>query len=210
VSTGRKISIGIIVLVAALVAAETIRQKREDKRYQTYGKADSLIFALDRGNPVEIQALINNDRLILNATSVKGGSLPLHRAVWLGRMDIIQLLITNGAAIDGRDDWGATPLHCAAGKGDKQLAEFFLSKGVDVNSKADGGITPLILAVASTKNEVVQFLISKGANTSAKSRTLETAGSDFDLEKRYTPLQWAEHIGAKEIAATLRRAGAKE
>jgi uncharacterized protein len=206
-TTGRKISITAILIAAGLVVVALVRLRRDEKAGELIGMAEPLNTAIYAGDIKTIQTLIAEDKRIIRAIGVKS-STPLNAAVNVGRMDIVELLVTNGAPINnGPDDVSA--LHCAVGGGNRAMIDYFLSRGANVNAKAMGGVTPLHMAVNLGKSNVVALLVSKGADLNAKSTTPNFAGppSDFQL---FTPRQWALRIGEKDIAEFLRKSGAKE
>ncbi len=50
---------------------------------------------------------------------------PLHRACWLGYLEIVKTLVTHGAHTDKRDGrTNMTPLHCACLGGDKEVVQY--------------------------------------------------------------------------------------
>ena len=67
----------------------------------------------------------------------------MHRAAWGRHTEIVELLITNGADVNAKDDRGATPLHHAI---DKEIVELLIAEGADVNAKDKRGRTPLDVA----------------------------------------------------------------
>jgi uncharacterized protein len=97
--------------------------------------------------------------------------MPLHSAVARNQVKISELLLTNGANVNARQEGGFSPLHAAAQSGNLQMAELLLNHGADVNAKTDKGKTPLALTKeegqeAGPKEErdaVARFLIANGA-----------------------------------------------
>uniref|UniRef100_A0A3B4B5L5 Uncharacterized protein n=1 Tax=Periophthalmus magnuspinnatus TaxID=409849 RepID=A0A3B4B5L5_9GOBI len=69
----------------------------------------------------------------------------LHIASRLGKPDIVQQLLSNGACPDSTTSSGYTPLHLAAREGHRDIAAALLDQGAGqgVTTK---GITPLHLA----------------------------------------------------------------
>ena len=83
------------------------------------------------------------------------GISPLHLAVFTGNRQLCELLLSNGASVNARDNNGSTPLHIAALRGNKDIALFLISSGADVNIKDNEGNTPEDRAVFS---ELKSFL----------------------------------------------------
>jgi len=59
----------------------------------------------------------------------------LHAAAGLGRKEIVELLIAEGADVNAENDSGDTPLHWAAMEGHTKVAELLITTGADVNAK---------------------------------------------------------------------------
>ena len=108
-------------------------------------------------------------------------------------IEIVELLISKGADVNGKGNHGETPLHIAASGGQKEVAELLISKGADVNGKNGAESTPLHYAATI---EIAELLISKGAGVNARKAN---GGS---------PLHQAAYHGHREIAELLISKGA--
>lgn len=203
----RKLPLLVLLAIAGVLLAASVRLWRQNKGLELVGKAEPLNKAIWAGDFSKIRALIAEDKTILRAEGVKS-TTPLNSAIRAGRREIVDLLVTDGADINLPDSFGITPLHCAAGKGDKPMAEFLLARGAKVNAKASRGVTPLHMAVNSRQIDVVELLVASGADMTAKSITPEFVGTNLD--DLYTPLQWAVKIGQNDVAVFLRKSGAKD
>lgn len=58
---------------------------------------------------------------------------PLHISSRLGKQDIVQLLLANGADPDATTNSGYTPLHLAAREGHKDIAATLLDHGANLS-----------------------------------------------------------------------------
>lgn len=90
------------------------------------------------------------------------GVTPLHVAVLNGHLEIVKLLIADGANVNAKYNdnivpcmfcRGGTPLHVAAFYGRKDIAELLIASGADVNAKNYNGMTPLHAAADNGYNE---------------------------------------------------------
>jgi ankyrin repeat protein len=93
---------------------------------------------------------------------------PIHKAAEKGDVDVLKILVSQGADVNDNAGFGITPLHAAAGNGKIEAVQFLVSAGADVHAKLDDGRTPLYLAALAGSIEVVEFLVSQGADVHAK------------------------------------------
>ena len=98
--------------------------------------------------------------------NVEGASV-LQLASRRGNTKIIDLLLKNGANIEGKDKDGQTALAHAVIAGKSATAEALIKKGADVNTQDIGGNTPLIIASNYTNyalsTQVMRVLLENGA-----------------------------------------------
>jgi peptide-methionine (S)-S-oxide reductase len=122
----------------------------------------------------------------------RGAKLTLPAAVCIGRMADVTRLGPQASAEDRQ-----TALACAALYGQPQAVATLIGLGVDVNAYAPAEIhphaTPLHHAVDSGSLDAVKVLVEAGAALGTKDRLHQG-----------TPLDWADYLGRKEIAAYLR------
>lgn len=90
-------------------------------------------------------------------------------------IEIIKLLIENGADVNQTNEHKSTPLHYAVELKNKgtEIIKLLIDKGADVNAKDSAGNTPLHCAVSNSL-ENTKILIDNGADVNAKSRNGET------------------------------------
>jgi ankyrin repeat protein len=85
------------------------------------------------------------------ATAVTAFAAPIHEAAVAGDVELVEMLIENGADVDDRDVHGYTPLLLAIQAGHTDIAKVLIAGGADVNARAvnDGGedVTPLYLSI---------------------------------------------------------------
>jgi len=114
---------------------------------------------------------------------------PLHDAVEWNKVDMVKLLIRNGARLDVQDAYGLTPLHLAARMGSTGLADILLKAGAPVNARSTNGETPLMAAKKlSTKHRhVAELLILRGADPLSAFSGLEEIIEFFDGDISWMP-----------------------
>lgn len=106
------------------------------------------------------------------------GNRPLHYAVFSGRKDIVEALISKGAYLDITDKYGATPLHDVSGDSihrfDPKMARFLVKKGANPNAQNDEGITPFHLVSGFGHTDTIRLFIEHGGRANLKSRSGHT------------------------------------
>ena len=147
-------------------------------------------------------------------------------------IEIVALLLEQGAKVNSIDDDHQTPLHHAAANAESGTVSLLLSHGSDINSKNNSGVTPLHYAAGSTSDPtVIQLLFDHGAHinveddngttplhfaarqnrVSAIAATLLDHGARIDTKNRWgrTPLNMAvSQLANPEIVGLLLRKGA--
>jgi ankyrin repeat protein len=184
--------------------------------------ADIDIFAAAAlGFVDKVKALLNeNPNLVRHYYS--RGFRPLHEAAKWEEKEVAELLLSNGADINAKDNDGRTALHEALRRGHEDLAKFLAAKGANldiflaaalgltdtvddflkvnpqlIHAKDKWGEEPLHKAAEWGHIKIVQFLIAKGADISATSYSEE-----------WTTLFWAIRSGHKDVAELLISKGA--
>lgn len=119
----------------------------------------------------------------VNHKTEEDGFAALHFASFRGNLNLIQLLIQNGANMNQKNNFGINVLHVAA-QGDQPISLFyFKEKGMDIKSKDNRLSTPLHWACYSRSEVALCYLL-------AWIKDLE----DKDIEG-FTPL----HLAVKSV-----------
>src|SRR6266446_4002758 len=98
----------------------------------------------------------------------------------LTRVQLVELLIAKGAAVNHRDGDGGTALMYAAEDGDTPAVNALLRNGASINLADKEGETALMKAAASSCNqETVRALLSRGADVTARDHKGRNALDSF-------------------------------
>ncbi|MBJ7276249.1 ankyrin repeat domain-containing protein [Marinobacter salarius] len=157
-----------------------------------------LTLAIIRGDLAVARVLIGNGANV-NASQGPDYLTPLHIASAMGseafgdnslpidkQIELIDLLLTNGAVLQSTDGTGATPLFYAAESGRARTVQFLLEKGADPNARKNDMTTPVSVAAMQGNSEVVKVLEKTGADLIVAgnngSTLLHSAAAGGDLE----------------------------
>jgi ankyrin repeat protein len=152
-------------------------------------KSGNLAVAAMMGNTAEVQRFLKEGANV-NAKD-DHGQTALILAVELGRLEVVKLLLDEGADVNlGK------PLMYAADKGNVEIARLLLDRGADVNAKGPFG-TALTKACEKDHRATASLLLDRGAEVNAKDQNDET------------PLMKACARGYKETAGLLLDRGAE-
>ena len=184
-----KVDWGITQLIASWLEIELDRDKVEAGRTafvemlqqhsssDTSRSGDDMCSAVRRGDIDALKGLLAKGA-DTNTGDSQFGVSPLSWAALLGKTDIAEFLIHNGAEVNGRNRDGGTALHGAVFLGHADTAELLVRKGADVNATNDKGETSLYVMAANweTTEYIARLLeIEVDAETVKTGRT-EIAG----------------------------------
>jgi ankyrin repeat protein/L-ascorbate metabolism protein UlaG (beta-lactamase superfamily) len=151
--------------------------------------------AIQKGDIAKVKTLISNNKELINMKSEQGQT-PLHVCVQNGRLEIVELLISQRADINAKDGEGNTPLITALSFKKTNVAKFLLSKGADVNIKNAQNQPAISFALMNGLNELVAPILDNGQDVNER------------FEGNLTILLMATLIGNKEVIKLLFDRGA--
>jgi len=170
-----------------------------------YGQAEvtPLMIAAGNGN-TEIVSLLLKHKANPNLLDAEGKTA-LWNAIYSRKVDVVRLLLANGANPDQPRRDGYPPLVIAIGNlQDKDIAAALLDARADANAKDKSGMTPLHYAVEFNRKDFVELLLAKGADPNVRNNAGRTA---LDLAKVGLPPGGAIAVigpGATPVAASAR------
>jgi len=187
----------ILLAFAAFAQAGDPPSKLWDVMYRSanFKRLDQLKELIKQG--ADVNAPIGFDRMLRegeNPSSLKGTAWPLDVAVQQARVDMVKLLLANGAKLHG----GELAKAALAGNQDDSLAmtKALLQAGADANSRHDSFTALFWASFKGNKNSVKLLLAQPGIK-------LDETSVDGD-----TALMTAVEHGHAEIVELLLKAGA--
>lgn len=117
-----------------------------------------LILSTIAGHAGAVEALLDSST-DPDASEPYQGTTALHNAAFNGRLEVIELLLAHGAALDPLDSDGGTPLHWAVGNGQSEVIRLLVGRGADVNRKNNAGLAPIWIARYAADAEALVILL---------------------------------------------------
>ena len=119
----------------------------------------ALSYAVNNGD-IEIAKLLLTNKAKINDELLLAIKSPIVES----RIDMMKLLIDNGANINYADENEFTPLNIAIETGDMELTKFLITNGANVNSLMQDGVSLIVYAISQNNMDLLQILIENGAN----------------------------------------------
>jgi hypothetical protein len=119
-----------------------------------------LHFCASKGLTTSVKRLLSIRNINVNVKDVNG-STPLHYVAWKGHIEIVRLLLQNGAEVNMKSDGGSTPLRLAAIQGHVDILHLLVKNGADLEAQDNDGMRALHYATFTGHLLFIQELISR-------------------------------------------------
>lgn len=134
---------------------------------------DELFTSIRNGDISKVKNYLDSQPQSINQISKEGFS-PLILAAYTGSFELVQLLVSRGAAVNHTSAMG-TALMAAIVKNHVAVVQFLLEQGAEVNVWDDRGTTPLIYAVQFKNHEILKLLLNHKPDTTHTDKNGKTA-----------------------------------
>ncbi|MEM6333252.1 MAG: ankyrin repeat domain-containing protein [Planctomycetota bacterium] len=132
-----------------------------ETRYQPF------IAAIQGGDVAEVAAALDRDPSLIRTRLNAHNRTALHQAAWLGKTDVVRLLLDRGAEVNARDRGdNAYPIHFAAEMGFLDIVRMLVDAGAEVRGGGDThglGVIGWATCFNQVRTEVAEYLLSRGA-----------------------------------------------
>ncbi len=145
-------------------AITAIKNERELQRFKVF----AFWAACSRGNPDIAQYLIEQGGIDVNRTRVSGGPTPLHLVLQLNHIEVMKVLLKNGADVNQETDAFHTPFMWAVRLGKPENVAILLAHNADINTVSND-VSALHIAVGSGNAGMLEFLLEEGADVNINS-----------------------------------------
>jgi ankyrin repeat protein len=188
-----------------------------------------LHFAANIGDIDQVKQALQ-DKVPINSPEERKQTTAVMFAAERGRLDIVELLVANGADINYANRNGLTALHAASYGNHLDVVKFLLEKGADINAIERKGKTPLYYAAITDAADTAQFLIANNADVNARgergwppifaaaennsvnvAKQLIEQGAEINIKtetEHYSPLLSASYYNSVEMVELLLDVGA--
>jgi DNA-directed RNA polymerase specialized sigma24 family protein len=171
---------GVLPMVEASLEAQ--RPSRSPK----FSNVILLYAAIRRADTAAVAQLVEADPSLVEAEEAwavdegrsaglvwPGRATPLIRAAEAGHLDIVEVLLGAGAAVEGQChcETGESALWAAVANGRAGVAARLLEAGADPNCSSDSGTTALHIAVYRGRQDLVDLLQGAGADPGRRDRS---------------------------------------
>lgn len=109
---------------------------------------------------------IKEDLYMVNAHDPQNGNQALHLAAQNGHTEIVKILISNNANVNGQNKGGQTALHMATTYGFREIAQMLVDAGADMNVCNHEG-HPAQLGLDGKNEPIVTAAAPKGGESRA-------------------------------------------
>ncbi|CAG8791792.1 14176_t:CDS:2, partial [Racocetra persica] len=114
--------------------------------------------AIEKNDVESIRKLIEERKLGTN-TCDEYGNTALHYASQNGYLEIIDILLENGAEVNSEEKNKLTPLHAAISNNHKEIAKKLLGKGANPKARDSSGNSPLHFAAEQNNLELLKLVV---------------------------------------------------
>ncbi len=197
----------VIMVVLLLMVAITACSKSPETARKELGQMnidytqDSFFNYVERGDKVVVELFLAAGMSPNSRQSGFSEKTILMVAAKKGNEEIMKLLISKGADVNGKDKYGFTALIDAVIEGNAEIVKVLLNKGADVRAKVTDGAfcrydsMDFALQIKKRNPEIFKALLNKG---------------DYNDKELGTILFFAKEIGYTEAVDILKKAGVKE
>jgi ankyrin repeat protein/superfamily II DNA or RNA helicase len=148
-----------------------VREAEAGKFSSAYGKVEKDLSGF-AGEAIKVEMRVETERIASVAVGLGGELLEpsreLFEACERGDVELVEVLLDEGANPNVKDERGWTPLHYVALSGVEKIAMLLVSRKAEVNAKDNEGKTPLHYAAENHQTSIVDVLVSAGADPNIK------------------------------------------
>ena len=149
-----------------LVKVKSILSHYSLCEYPKWSEGYLLVCEALKNKQIEIAKVLlqNEAKVNVNTKSKSNSHTPLHYAVYIESIEIIQILLDKEADINATNKDKRTPLHVAVEHRKEEIVKLLMQRGANVGLIDKYGYTSLHLAAKHGDLKIIQHLINYGAD----------------------------------------------
>ena len=141
-------------------------------------RRDAFLYCILAGKEGQVEYMLRQYPQLANIALYSGNTNPMCRAAFLGRKNVIALLLKHNADINVSSGEGNTPLMWAAWKNNVRLIDFLVISGAKIDKVNVEGLNALDIAVCRMNYGSARYLKRQG---------LQPKEQDFYENRMFTP-----------------------
>lgn len=155
-----------------------------------------LAQAIEDNNIAKARNLLTKDKSLVNKVFEGSPNTPLFWAIEVGKINMVDLLISFGANVNVKSGmFHEPPLFKAIEGGHLDIVELLIKNGADINSSDKTfGDSSLFIACSARKDDIVKYLLAHGAKVNFKNADHKTP---LHVAMTYNSVKYLLQYGAK-------------
>lgn len=120
--------------------------------------------AAGRNETAEVESLVTEGGHDIDGVDEVSGRTALDFAAAFDNTDMASFLLSHGAHVDARDQFGDTALHWAAEHGSLRVLQLLIGAKAVIDAQNRQGLTPLMMAADHGQPAAARLLLKNGAD----------------------------------------------
>ena len=169
-----------------MVRTVLFRMVQKAKHTTGTNQTGLLLWASHHGYLKQVQTILQSPGFKKKNLMVRrpsDGATPLFLASEQNNMEVVRLLVGNGAQVNLGTLDGMSPLHAACREGHAAVARFLLDAKADFNKTGKSGYTPMMLAAENGHAKIIEVLASYGCDVNTSTQVRDDDGGETALHR---------------------------
>ena len=149
----------LIIFLAFLPISKNTKAQYSDNGFEQ-SQISPLMMSVNSNDIDGVKFFAKAGRSVLNKRNI-GGATALHIAARKGNIEIIKILVNNGADLNIKDNEGWTPLMRAASNNNSEIVSELIAKGANANLKNNLGQTAILHSTQSSCLKCLDLVLQK-------------------------------------------------
>ena len=162
-------------------------------------RRDAFLYCILAGKEGQVEYMLRQYPQLANIALYRGTTNPMCRAAFLGRKNVIALLLKHNADINVSSGEGNTPLMWAAWKNNVRLIDFLVISGAKIDKVNVEGLNALDIAVCRMNYGSARYLKRQGLQPKEQDFYENRMFTPFDIELFLTYLEEDKEVDTLNV-----------